>query len=177
MEEQDLIRGLRAKDRQVQEYLYEKYSRALYGIVRRIIFDQEIAEEVFHDAFLKIARKIDSYDEANGRLYTWMAAICRNAAIDKTRSKEFSTNSKTNTIDAYVYALEGESDTAATVDGIGVRELMDDLNEEQRLVMECIYFKGYTHSEVAEMYSLPLGTVKSRVRAALQVLKKKAGKI
>ncbi|WP_375582971.1 RNA polymerase sigma factor [Cyclobacterium xiamenense] len=175
MEEHDLIRGLRARDRQAQEYLYEKYSRALYGIIRRILFDEEMAEEVFHDAFLKIAKKIDSYDEAHGRLYTWMAAICRNSAIDKTRSKEYSVNSKTNTIDAYVYGLESENDTASAVDGIGVRELMDDLNEEQRLVMECIYFKGYTHSEVAEIHSLPLGTVKSRVRAALQVLKKKLG--
>jgi len=127
--------------------------------------------------FLKLRKRSIPTMRQNSRLYTWMAAICRNAAIDKTRSKEYSTSSKTNGIDAYVYGLEGESDTAAAVDGIGVRELMDDLNEEQRLVMECIYFKGYTHSEVAEMYSLPLGTVKSRVRAALQVLKKKAGKI
>ncbi|WP_162418650.1 RNA polymerase sigma factor [Cyclobacterium roseum] len=177
MEEQDLIKGLQVSDRQVQEYLYEKYSRALYGIIRRIIFDQELAEEVFHDAFLKITKKIGSYDESKGRLYTWMANICRNAAIDKTRSKEFSKSSKTNTIDDYVYGMESESGTAAAVDGIGVRELMEDLNEEQRLVMECIYFKGYTHTEVAEAHAIPLGTVKSRVRSALQVLKKKADKI
>jgi RNA polymerase sigma-70 factor (ECF subfamily) len=63
------------------------------------------------------------------------------------------------------------------VDGIGVKELMEDLNDEQRFVMECIYFKGYTHTEVAEEYSLPLGTVKSRIRSAIKVLKKKADKI
>ncbi|SHN15279.1 RNA polymerase sigma-70 factor, ECF subfamily [Cyclobacterium lianum] len=169
-----MIQGLRARDRQVQEYLYEKYSGALFGIICRIIYDADLAEEVFHDAFLKINQKIDSYDPAKGRLYTWMANICRNSAIDKTRSKEFSKSSKTNTIDDYVYAMESGSDTAAAVDGIGVRELMEDLNEEQRFIMECIYFKGYTHTEVAEKYNIPLGTVKSRVRSAINVLKKKA---
>ncbi|MBD3630359.1 sigma-70 family RNA polymerase sigma factor [Cyclobacterium sp.] len=174
MEEQALIQGLRARNRQVQEYLYEKYSRALFGVISRIIYDSDLAEEVFHDAFVKISQKIDSYDPSKGRLYTWMANICRNAAIDKTRSKEFSKSSKTNTIDDYVYGMESESGTAAAVDGIGVRELMEELNEEQRFVMECIYFKGYTHTEVAENYGIPLGTVKSRVRSAITVLKKKA---
>lgn len=177
MEEQALIQGLRTRERKVQEYLYEKYSRALFGVISRVIFDRDIAEEVFHDAFMKIINKIDNYDEGKGRLYTWMANICRNAAIDKTRSKEFSKKNKTNTIDAYVYGMESESSTAEAVDGIGVKELMEDLNDEQKFVMECIYFKGYTHTEVAEEYSLPLGTVKSRIRAAIKVLKKKADKI
>jgi RNA polymerase sigma-70 factor (ECF subfamily) len=177
LEELVLIKGLRARDRQVQEYLYEKYSRALFGVISRIIFDRDIAEEVFHDAFMKIINKIDNYDETKGRLYTWMANICRNSAIDKTRSKEFSKKNKTNTIDAYVYGMESETGTAEAVDGIGVKELMEVLNEEQRFVMECIYFKGYTHTEVAEEYSLPLGTVKSRIRSAIKVLKNKADKI
>lgn len=177
MEEDQLIAGLRAQDRKTVEYLYDKYSRALYAVISRIITDKDIAEEVFHDAFIKITRKIDSYDESKGRLYTWMANICRNAAIDKTRSKEYSKSSKTNTIDDYVYGLESESGTSQLVDGIGVKELLVDLNEEQRFVIECIYFKGFTHSEISEEFDLPLGTVKSRIRAAINVLKKNLGKI
>lgn len=177
MEEQELILGLKASNRQVQEYLYEKYSRALFGVIGRIIFDHDIAEEVFHDAFIKITKKIESYDASKGRLYTWMANICRNAAIDRTRSKEFSKSSKTNTIDDYVYGLESEAGTAEAVDGIGVKELMDVLNDDQKFILECIYFKGFTHTEVSEEYGIPLGTVKSRVRSAINVLKKKADKI
>jgi RNA polymerase sigma factor (sigma-70 family) len=177
LEEQELIAGLRARDRKTVEYLYEKYSRALFTVISRIITDSDIAEEVFHDAFIKITRKIDSYDETKGRLYTWMANICRNAAIDKTRSKEFSQGSKTNTIDDYVYGLESQSGTSELVDGIGVKELLVDLNEEQRFVVECIYFKGYTHSEIAEEFAIPLGTVKSRIRAAINLLKKNIEKI
>lgn len=177
MEEEQLIAGLRAHDRKTIEYLYDKYSRALFTVISRIITDKDIAEEVFHDAFIKITRKIDSYDESKGRLYTWMANICRNSAIDKTRSKEYSKSNKTNTIDDYVYGLESESGTSQLVDGIGVKELLVDLNEEQRFVIECIYFKGYTHSEISEEFDLPLGTVKSRIRAAINVLKKNLGKI
>ena len=177
LQEEEIIAGLRARDRKTTEYLYEKYSRALFAVISRIITDRDIAEEVFHDAFIKITRKIDSYEESKGRLYTWMANICRNAAIDRTRSKEFSNSSKTNTIDDYVYGLESASGTSDLVDAIGVKELLDDLNEEQRFMVECIYFKGYTHSEVSEEFDIPLGTVKSRIRAAINVLKKNLGKI
>ncbi|GGZ41590.1 RNA polymerase [Echinicola pacifica] len=177
MQEEQLISGLRDRDKQTVDYLYDKYSHALFAVISRVIRDRDIAEEVFHDAFVKIIRKIDSYDESKGKLYTWMANVCRNAAIDKTRSKEFSQNSKTNTIDQYVYGLEGASGTAQIVDGIGVKELMTSLSEEQRFVIECIYFKGYTHSEISEEFEIPLGTVKSRIRAALGVLKKNINRI
>ncbi|GGF40369.1 RNA polymerase sigma factor [Echinicola rosea] len=177
MQEDQLIKGLRAKDKQIVDYLYDKYSRALFAVISRVIKDHDIAEEVFHDAFVKIIRRIESYDESKGRLYTWMANVCRNAAIDKTRSKEFSKDSKTNTIDNYVYGLEGASGTTEAVDAIGVKELITTLNEEQRFVVECIYFKGYTHSEISEEFEIPLGTVKSRIRAALGVLKKNINRI
>ncbi len=177
MQEEQLIAGLRAKDRKTTEYLYDKYSRALFAVISRIITDQDISEEVFHDSFIKITRKIESYDESKGRLYTWMANICRNSAIDKLRSKEISQSGKTNTIDDFVYGLESQSGTQEMTDGIGVRELMIQLNEDQRFIIEYIYFKGYTHSEVSEEFEMPLGTVKSRVRAALQVLKKNLDRI
>ncbi|WP_114752247.1 RNA polymerase sigma factor [Pleomorphovibrio marinus] len=177
MEEQSLITGLRARDKQTVEYVYDHYSRALFAVISRIISDKDIAEEVFHDAFVKITRKIDSYDESKGRLYTWMANICRNTAIDKTRSKEFSENRKTNSIDDYVYGMESQSGTSEKVDGIGVKELVEHLNEEQKFIVDCIYFQGYTHTEVSEKFGIPLGTVKSRIRAAINVLKRKADKI
>ena len=65
-----------------------------------------------------------------------------------------------------------KDDTWDQVNPIGVKELMDDLNEAQHFITEHIYFKGYTHSEISEEFGIPLGTVKSRVRAAIQVLKK-----
>ncbi|PZX48434.1 RNA polymerase sigma factor [Algoriphagus chordae] len=177
MEEIQLIAGLRAKDRKTTEYLYDKYSRALFAVISRIVFDKDIAEEVFHDAFVKITKKIDRYDESKGRLYTWMANICRNSAIDKLRSKEISQQTKTNTIDDLVYGMESQSGTQEHIDGIGVKGLLEDLNDDQKFIVEYIYFKGYTHSEISEEFEIPLGTVKSRVRAAIQVLKKNVARI
>jgi RNA polymerase sigma-70 factor (ECF subfamily) len=106
-----------------------------------------------------------------------MANICRNSAIDKLRSKEISQSSKTNGIDDFVYGIESQSGTMEQVEGIGVKELINNLNEDQRFIIDYIYFKGYTHSEVSEEFEIPLGTVKSRVRAALQVLKKNLDRI
>jgi len=177
LQEDQLIAGLRAKDRKTTEYLYDKYSRALFAVVSRIVFDKDIAEEVFHDSFVKITNKIDRYEETKGRLYTWMANICRNSAIDKLRSKEISQSGKTNTIDDFVYGMESQSGTQEHIDAIGVKELMVALNEDQKFIVEYIYFKGYTHSEVSEEFEIPLGTVKSRVRAAIQVLKKNVARI
>ncbi|KEO74347.1 RNA polymerase sigma factor [Anditalea andensis] len=177
MEEEQLIAGLKAQNRQSVEYLYDKYSRALFAVISRIIADRDIAEEVFHDAFIKITKKVDGYDESKGRLYTWMAIICRNAAIDKLKSKEYSQKGKTNSIDEIVYGLGDDSGTLDRVNGIGVKELLTELNEEQRFLVDCIYFKGYTHSEVSEQFAIPLGTVKSRIRAAINVLKKNLDRI
>lgn len=177
MQEEEIIGGLRARDRKTTEYLYEKYSRALMGVILRIISNHDIAEEVFHDSFIKITKKIDSYEESKGRLYTWMANVCRNSAIDKLRSREVSQISKTNAIDDFVFGIESQSGTLEQVEGIGVKELMNQLTADQKFIIEYIYFQGYTHSEISEEFNIPLGTVKSRVRAALQVLKKNLEKI
>jgi RNA polymerase sigma factor (sigma-70 family) len=171
--EEDLIRRLRSSDRQAVEYLYDKYSGALLGVISRIIIDKDIAEEVFHDAFVKICQKINQYDEQRGRLYTWMANLCRNAAIDRTRGKEFSQGTKTDRMDDLVYTAERFGAESDQTDDIGIKELLVGLEENQRFVLEKIYFLGYSHSEVAKEFDLPLGTVKTRLRAALQHLRKK----
>ncbi|MDO8965266.1 RNA polymerase sigma factor [Algoriphagus sp.] len=83
MKEEQIIAGLKAKDRITTEYLYEKYSKALYAVICRIISNRETAEEVFHDSFLYITRKIQAENIYKGQLYTWMANICRKCANDK----------------------------------------------------------------------------------------------
>jgi RNA polymerase sigma factor (sigma-70 family) len=173
LSEEDLIRRLKSSDRQAVEYLYDKYSGALLGVIYRILSDKDIAEEVFHDAFVKICQKINQYDTERGRLYTWMANLCRNAAIDRTRGKEFSQGSKTDRMDDFVYTAERFGTESDQTDNIGIKELLIGLEENQRFVLEKIYFLGYSHSEVAKEFNLPLGTVKTRLRSALQHLRKK----
>lgn len=162
-----MIRRLKSKDSASLDYLYDHYSSALYGIILRIISDEDIAEEVLQDVFLKIWNKIPQYDAEKGRLFTWMINLARNQAIDKTRSREISKAKKTITIDHFVSTDEGERTNNQYIDAIGLTEVLNKLNEEQKFVITYLYLKGYTQSELAKEFDIPLGTVKTRLRMAM----------
>lgn len=165
--EPELIARLKNKDQSALEYLYDHYSGALYGTVLRILKRDEIAEEVLQDVFLRIWDKIGSYDASKGRLFTWMINIARNQAIDKTRSKEVSKGRKTDDIDYLVNKIDTAKSELLQIDSIGLKEVLLRLPEDQRFIVSQLYLKGYTQSEVAEEFSIPLGTVKTRLRLAM----------
>jgi RNA polymerase sigma factor (sigma-70 family) len=162
-----LIAGLKAKRRSALDYLYDHYSAALYGVIYRILNNDDVAEEVLQDAFLRIWQKIESYDAGKGRLFTWMLNIARNLAIDKTRSKEISKDRKTDDIDLLVNKIDRKVQDEQNVDIIGLKEVLGRLSEDQKFVVEHLYLKGYTQSELADEFNIPLGTVKTRLRLAM----------
>jgi RNA polymerase sigma-70 factor (ECF subfamily) len=153
------------------DYLYDHYAATLHGVIFRIVRDEEIAQEVLQDSFLKIWNKIDSYDSSKGRLFTWMLNVTRNLAIDRTRSKEISKNRKTDDLDLVVNKVERQEQTELQVEAIGLKEILHRLPEEQRFVIEYLYLRGYTQSELADEFGIPLGTVKTRTRLALKDLR------
>jgi RNA polymerase sigma-70 factor (ECF subfamily) len=171
MIEADLIQRLQAKDRSALVYLYDHYSAALYGVVFRIIKKEEIAQEVLQDIFIRIWDRFDQYDASMGRLFTWMLNIARNQAIDKTRSREISKERKTGAIENVVSKIDSEDYVEQRIEGIGVKEILKALPEEQQFVVEYLYFQGYTQSELSEEFNIPLGTVKTRLRLAMQQLR------
>lgn len=169
--EAGLIEALQAQERQALEYLYDHYAGALLGVIGRIIKKEEMAEEILQDVFLKVWEKINSYDASKGRLFTWMVRIARNLAIDKTRSKEFSRDKKTGDIDNFVYQIDNNEYVEQHVEAIGMKEVLFKLPEEQRFIIVQHYLKGYTQSEIAEEFDIPLGTVKTRTRMAMSELR------
>lgn len=173
--EEQLIELLRSKDPSGIEYLYDHYSSALYGISFRIVNSQELAEEVLQDSFVNIWKKIGSYDAAKSKLFTWMLNIVRNKSIDKVRSAEYRHADKSDTIMSVVSKVDERENYQQQTDTIGLTEVMQTLNEEQRFVLEMVYLKGYTHSELAKEYKMPLGTVKTRLRSALMAMRQKIG--
>lgn len=175
MKEEQLVGALKSKDRGALEYLYDNYSGALYGVVFRILNNQEIAEEALQDAFLKIWDKVDSYDSTKGRLFTWMLNIARNLAIDKTRSKEISKEKKTAPLENLVNSIDSKAYVEMRTDGIGLKETLKKLTEDQQFVIEYLYFRGYSQSEVSEEFGIPLGTVKTRLRLAMIELRNTLG--
>lgn len=162
-EEHQLIDSLRKKDDEAFSYLYEHYSGALYGVIKQIMADTELSNDVLQETFVNIWRRIESYDQTKGRLFTWMLNIARNAAIDKTRSKGFQQSQRQ-------VPLDGEAIQPSVrpgIDDYGLKKLILKLRDEQRLLIDLSYFQGYTHEQIATALHIPLGTVKTRIRSAL----------
>ncbi|HEX7845335.1 MAG TPA: sigma-70 family RNA polymerase sigma factor [Chitinophagaceae bacterium] len=163
--EGELVAQLLQQDEQSFGYLYDNYSGALFGVISQIIPDKEIASDVLQEVFVNIWRKIGSYDAAKGRLFTWMLNVARNAAIDKIRSKSYQEGLKNLPLppDANIAGQQ----VILRTDDFGLRKLVSRLKDEQKLLVELSYFQGYTHEEIAKSLSIPLGTVKTRIRSAL----------
>ena len=166
-----IVSLLKQKDKEAIPILYDQYASALYGVILKIVGSQQIAEDVLQETFIKIWRNGDQYDPKKGRLFTWLLNIARNTAIDKRRSAGFKKNSKNQLLESSVYYREGLT-TSNNPDHIGLRELVDGLDEKYRQILELVYFKGFTQSEVVKELNIPLGTVKSRTRIALRELRK-----
>ena len=168
MQEQYISR-LKEQDPTVISALYDAYSGALYGIALRIVQAPELAEQVIQDTFVKVWRNSASYDSSKGRLFTWLANIARNTAIDVTRTAQFQKSRKTDSIETLVHSPGG---AAINPDHIGVREAVDKLDEKYRLLIELLYFKGYTQKEAAKETGIPIGTIKTRLRYAMSDLRR-----
>lgn len=170
--EPELILAIQNKEKIGAEALYNMYSSSLYGVIFRIVQHGEIAEDLLQDTFLKIWNSFPSYDSSKGKLFTWMVNIARNIAIDKTRSKDFRNSSKTEDIDNIVLSVEDNYKSEMNPETLGLKELVEKLKPEQKTILDLVYFKGYTHIEVAEKLEIPLGTVKTRLRNAIITLRK-----
>ena len=167
-EEQELVALLKAKDNQAFSYLYDNYAGALCGVVKQIVGDMELANDVLQEVFVSIWRKIDTYDASKGRLFTWMLNIARNAAIDKTRSKTYQVGLKIQSFDGNEY---NHPVVRPGFDDFGLKKQLQKLKDEQRLLVDLSYYQGYTHEQIAKALNIPLGTVKTRLRSALSQLR------
>lgn len=161
-----IVRLLQDSKKEGLSLLYDKYASALYGVIYRVLQNTEAAEEVLQDTVLKIWNNALKYDAAKGNLLTWIVNIARNAAIDRVRLKSF--NVKNEKIEDISFVL---SEAGLNPETIGLKDLTKKLNPEQRAIVDLIYFKGYTQSEAAEALEIPLGTVKSRLYAAINRLR------
>jgi RNA polymerase sigma-70 factor (ECF subfamily) len=170
--EEELVLAIRNREKAGAEALYEMYSSSLYGVIYRIVQHEEIAEDLLQDTFVRIWNSFSSYDSTKGRLFTWMVNIARNISIDKTRSKDFRNSSKTEDIENNVLSMGMHSGNTLNPEVVGLKELVAKLKPDQKIVLDLVYFRGFTHAEVSEELEIPLGTVKTRLRNAIISLRK-----
>lgn len=167
IQETELVQGLKSHSHAAFAVLYDNYAPALLGIIYAIINNKEEAENVLQDSFVKIWKSIHQYDAAKGRLFTWLVTICRNTAISHLRreGKKAVLQIQNPQAGVYIEEIEAFGDT-------GLKKLVCQLEPVYREVIQLIYFMGYTQQEASEVLGLPLGTVKTRTRTALQILRK-----
>jgi RNA polymerase sigma-70 factor, ECF subfamily len=165
-----LLARIGQKDEEALSALYDRYSGLVFSEAKRILRDTGAAEEILQDLFYQVWRTAERFDPTKGSLAGWLLVAARNRAISKLRRK----SEKTEELDenGVSLSIDVESHAAQNLLLDKVKAVMGSLPENQREALECAYFEGMSHTEIAEKTEQPLGTVKTRIRSALESLKK-----
>src|SRR6202050_5436103 len=157
-----LVARIRAGDQQAMSELYDRYAKVVYAVALRVLQDAGAAEDVLQDVFLQLWRNPDAFDASRGTLAAWLAVISRHRSIDRLRKRRPETD-----IEDCVIAggpdLRDETERRLVIEK--VRNVLAEMNPDQRKVLELAFFQGLTHTEIAEKTGEPLGTVKTRIRS------------
>ena len=166
-----LIERVVARDETALAALYDRYSGLLCGILNRILRDAQAAEEILQDVFFQVWRNAAQFDPARGSIAGWLVVAARNRAISRLRRRNLG---ETEELVENTVVLPTNIETeAAQKEMMGkVRTALADLSKDQQQAVELAYFEGLTHSEIAARTGDPLGTVKTRLRSAVESLKK-----
>lgn len=149
--------------------LYDNYAPALLGIIVRIVKDKRVGEEILQSTFLKIWDSINMYDPDKGNFFTWLATIARRKAIDTAKLKGHQRRLDNEDLSTSTYNMLSTSDLNA--ESIDAQRLLSALNDNHRVILDMVYLQGFTHKETAKTLEIPLGTVKSRLRIAIKLLR------
>ncbi len=172
-----LLRRLRGGDYEAVEELYNRYSRITFALALRLLSDPGGAEDIVQEVFLKIWRNPDSFDPNRGRFASWLMSVVHNQCIDQLRKKRHTNVSldQEETQEHLNYLVDNkpapEEEVWIKMRRDLVRQVLNQLPQEQRRLIDLAFFGGYTHQEIATQTGQPLGTVKSRIRQGLLKLK------
>lgn len=165
----DFIVLLKNKDPKAFSEVYDLYSKALYSIIFKIVSDAEEAEDILQNTFLKFWNSFESYDTNKGKIYTWLLQIARNTALDHIRSRYH--QEKKQTFSHEILKENNISIESNVLDTIGLSSVVNKMKEEHILLFELFYYEGFSQEEVSKELNIPLGTVKTRLRKALLLLR------
>jgi RNA polymerase sigma-70 factor, ECF subfamily len=167
--DQRLMRSFAARDAGAAEVLYRKFAGRIYGLGLVMLGNDAAAQDLVQDTFVKLWRSAERYDRTRGKLETWVLLMARSLAIDAIRRRVL----EARTLDHVDRPAEadqgpGPEDRAATLDLTDrARHAMSSLPPEQRAALELAYLGGKTSTEISDLEGIPIGTAKTRIRAAL----------
>lgn len=174
-----LLERISRRDSSALSELYDKHSTLLYSIIMRILKEKEETEDVLQEVFVNVWERAEMYDDQLGNPGAWLARIARNRAVDRLRSKNYRTRSKESDIDQhhdYFTADASSNPEHRAILSSQQEEILialTSLSKDQKDLIEFAYFRGFTQSELANHFKLPLGTVKTRMRTAMSILRQK----
>jgi RNA polymerase sigma-70 factor, ECF subfamily len=164
-----LISAIRAGSEDAMARIYDRYSSVVYSVALRVLGESAAAEDVLQEVFLQLWRNPSSFDAARGNLAPWLAVITRNRAIDILRKRRPQTEIGDTTVSIeFDLANDAERKRVTTK----IRSTLQQMPPAQRNALEMAYFEGYSHSEISKKTGEPLGTIKTRIRSGLMLLRK-----
>lgn len=160
-----VIRRIKNKEKDALYLLYDKYSAALFGIILRICRNRALAEDLLQETFIKIWENIEGYDSSKGRFYTWAYRIAKNTTLNTLRKSDMLIQTED------LGVVKDKSTTTTEVDLNRLNGAIKKLEPHHQEALSLVYFRGYTHREANEEMGVPLGTFKSYIRQAVQLLR------
>jgi RNA polymerase sigma-70 factor (ECF subfamily) len=164
-----LIAAVRSGNQEAMAQLYDRYSAVVYSVALRVLGETGAAEDVLQEIFMQLWRTPGAFDASRGNLAPWLAVITRNRAVDTLRKRRPQTEI-TETIVSVEPDLASQTDRGRVTEK--VRSVLKEMPGPQRQALEMAYFEGYSHSEISEKTGEPLGTIKTRIRTGLMLLRK-----
>ncbi|MFI5076746.1 MAG: RNA polymerase sigma factor [Vicinamibacteria bacterium] len=176
-----LLQRIAARDTAALAELYDRHCRLLFSLIVRIVGDRGEAEEILQEVFVRVWTRVEMYDAEMAAPLPWMVRVARNRAIDRLRARRVRAAVDTPALDlaaieATAPATGIQTPEAAVLDSERRRTVtgaLAGLPADQRQLIEAAFFEGYTHTELAQRFGLPLGTVKTRIRAGMLAMRKR----
>jgi RNA polymerase sigma-70 factor (ECF subfamily) len=166
----DLWRRFKLGDEQAAADLYDRYSQLIYSVAHQVLHDPGTSEDVLQEVFLQLWRVPEAFDPAKGTLAAWLTVVSRRRAIDRLRQRRGETD-----VADVVVSIDATQLADAALNQITHRvdALLEDMPQKLRVTFELAYMQGLTHTEISARLGSPLGTIKSRIRQALDFIRKK----
>ena len=172
--DRDLLRRIAERDASALADLYDRHAQLLFALIVRILRNRSEAEDALQDVFLRVWQRAETYDPAFGSPVAWLVRIARNRAIDRLRLRRSHPDQEPQplTSEPAEPAFRAPDETAivgqlrSAIDGA-----LSALSPDDRTLIEAAFFEGYTQSELAAKFGLPLGTVKTRLRRGMQQMR------